>query len=302
MRWIIAVFLGACSYGVLSTFVVFAYREGFHVGEVTGSQMFLGAVMLWILAGFKATNRATAKEWGQLLAVGITAGLTGLFYFACLQYLSASIAIVMLFQFTWIGVLIDSLMERKRPGWEKLLALALLLSGTVLAGGVIEGGIQQFSFTGLALGFLSGISYALQIAFSGKVALRVNSWSRSAIMMTGSTITVFLIFPPGFLVDGSLLHGLLFWGILLALFGTVITTLLFNIGVPRIGVGLSSILGAAELPTSVLLSSFVLHEIVSPLQWFGVVVILVGVTLPEWINRRKPAAAADGNGSDRIVS
>lgn len=40
MRYMLLVFLGACSYRVLSTFVKLAYDQGFHVGEVTGSQMF----------------------------------------------------------------------------------------------------------------------------------------------------------------------------------------------------------------------------------------------------------------------
>ena len=45
----IFVFLGACSFGVLSTIVKNAYKEGYTLGQITGSQAFLGMVMLWIL-------------------------------------------------------------------------------------------------------------------------------------------------------------------------------------------------------------------------------------------------------------
>ncbi|MNN96257.1 hypothetical protein D3C81_2152090 [compost metagenome] len=44
---------------------------------------------------------------------------------------------------------------------------------------------------------------------------------------------------------------------------------------------MAGILGAAELPVAVLLSSFVLHEQVSGLQWTGVVLVLLGVVMPE---------------------
>ncbi|MNP85125.1 hypothetical protein D3C76_1847240 [compost metagenome] len=44
---------------------------------------------------------------------------------------------------------------------------------------------------------------------------------------------------------------------------------------------MAGILGAVELPIAVLLSSIVLHEHVSGLQWFGVIIVLIGVALPE---------------------
>ncbi|MNW65137.1 EamA-like transporter family protein [compost metagenome] len=68
---------------------------------------------------------------------------------------------------------------------------------------------------------------------------------------------------------------------MLGLFGAFIPPVLFAIGVPHIGGGMAGILGAAELPVAVLLSSFVLHEQVSGLQWTGVVLVLLGVMLPE---------------------
>ena len=45
----IFVFLGACSFGVLSTIVKNAYEEGYTLGQITGSQAFLGMVILWVL-------------------------------------------------------------------------------------------------------------------------------------------------------------------------------------------------------------------------------------------------------------
>lgn len=91
-----------------------------------------------------------------------------------------------------------------------------------------------------------------------------------------------LIFPPTYLTDGSLFEGLFLYGCLLAFFGVLIPTAFFNIGVPRIGAGMASILGAAELPTAVLAPSLFLQESVSLLQWLGVLIILFGIVLPEW--------------------
>ncbi len=107
-------------------------------------------------------------------------------------------------------------------------------------------------------------------------------------MLTGAVILVFILFPPSFLFNGVLWSGLLLYAVPLALFGAVIPPLFFfSIGVPNIGEGLTGILGAAELPVAVILSSFVLHEHVSVLQWIGVVVVLIGVALPEWVKQGK---------------
>ncbi len=48
-KGLILVSLGACSYGILSTLVVLAYRAGYSLNDVIGSQTVLGAILLWFL-------------------------------------------------------------------------------------------------------------------------------------------------------------------------------------------------------------------------------------------------------------
>lgn len=286
-RSILYVFLGACSYGVLSAMVKLAYQAGFQPGEVTGSQNFFGTLLMVIPFLFMRKSVLSLKNGLQLLGVGLTIGFTSVLYYSCLQYLESSVAIVLLFQFTWMGVFMEAIIERKWPSKDKWMVLFLLLIGTFLAAGVIESGIRSFSFLGILLGFLSAFTYALFILFSGKVATAVDAWSRSTIMSIGSLITSFIVFRPEFLWNGALSQGLFLWGALLAFFGVMVPTLLFNLGVPKIGVGLATILGSAELPMAVLLSSLVLGEQVSAIQWIGVVIILFAIALPELKRRRE---------------
>jgi len=284
MGWTIIVFLGACSYGVLSTIVKFAYDAGFTVDEVTGCQLLIAALLSWLLVLFFGGKQAGKKEWLSLLASGLCTGLTGIFYYASLQYMDASLAIIMLFQFTWIGMLLESLLSKTWPEPSKLAALVLLLTGTVLASGVIETQ-QQYSLLGVLLGLMAAVSYTFFILLSGRVALRVSSWSRNAIMMTGAMLMTFLVYPPRFLYNGALSEGLWLYGAGLALF-VLISILCFTFGVPRIGSMLALILGSAELPTAVLMSRFVLQEQVTVMQWMGVVIILLGIAVPELVKQR----------------
>lgn len=286
MFYIILVLLGACSFGVLSTFVKISYGLGFNVGEVVGSQSLFGAIFLWLLVWLRSRRHTIhLKQALLLMLVGTTTGITGIFYYSALQFIEASLAIILLFQFTWLGVLLEAFLLRQRPARGKLYALVVIAVGTILASGLSGAATGEISWLGIFFGLLSAVSYTLFIWFSGKVVLTLPALTRSALMLTGSAVITLIIFPPFFLFNGALGEGLWLWGGLLALFGAVIPPLLFSIGVPHIGSGLATILGAVELPVAVGMAFFVLSEQVTPWQWAGIVAILIGVALPEMMSR-----------------
>lgn len=300
MKYLLSVFAGAVSYGILSTIVVKAYGHGYQLGEVVGAQLLTGFVLSWLLVLYtKFMNKRKAgrqgeskdnpavlsrlswKQRGLLILGGAPTAATGLLYYQSLRYNPASLSIVLLFQFTWISVLIQAAISRKRPSNIMLWTLLILFTGTFLAAGLLGQGTEHFNWQGLMFGLLSAVSYSMFILFSGKVVPSAHPVYRSAWMVTGGFILLCILFPPHFLFNGLIWGPLLLFGFLLGLFGAFIPPLLFAVGVPRIGEAMAGILGAVELPVAVLLSTLVLHEHVSGLQWVGVVLILAGVTLPE---------------------
>ncbi|MBB3113816.1 drug/metabolite transporter (DMT)-like permease [Paenibacillus phyllosphaerae] len=301
MKYILSVFLGAVSYGILSTIVVKAYGQGYTLGEVVGTQLLTGFLLAWGLAWFtkwKENRKAMAQAgdpnptvataaaltWKHrlmLMAAGMPTAITGLVYYHSLRYIPASLAIILLFQFTWIGVLIQAASQRKRPNGVMIITLIVLFGGTLLAAGVLEQGTGGFNLMGILFGLLAAVSYSLFILFSGKAVPEANPVYRSAWMLTGGLVLVFVLFPPTYLFNGEIVSQLMMFGFLLGLFGAFIPPILFAVGVPHIGGGMSSILGASELPVAVMLSSLVLNEHVSALQWGGVILVLLGVALPE---------------------
>jgi drug/metabolite transporter (DMT)-like permease len=293
MQSILLVLLGACSYGALSTLVKLAYARGFGTGQVVGSQMLLGAGLCWLLALALGRSRPGVRQALALLAAGAPVGLTGCLYYASLRHQGAALAVVLLFQFTWMGVLLEALQRREWPSREKLVSLGVLAAGTVLASGIAEGSAGSLSAAGLGLGLLSAVSYTAVIVGSGRVALAIDPFVRSAWMVTGGLLVALLVFPPAFLVDGSLVQGGLWpWGLALGFLGMVVPTVCFARGMPQVGAGLGAILGAAELPTATLLATAVLGEQMTALRWTGVLLVLVGVALPELRVRRAAAVQA----------
>jgi drug/metabolite transporter (DMT)-like permease len=311
VKYLIAVLLGAMSYGILSTIVVKAYGKGYELGEVVGSQLLTGFILSWGLVVYtrwsekrkgrkRLENPSTVVippiklTWKQrllLMAAGMPTAITGLLYYESLRYIPASLAIILLFQFTWMGVLIEAISQRRRPNGIMLLTLLILFGGTLLAAGIMEEGGDRFNLLGVVLGLLSAVSYSLFILFSGKAVPTVHPAYRSGWMVTGGLALVFVMFPPQFLFNGQLWGDLFWFGLLLGLFGAFIPPVLFAVGVPHIGGGMAGVLGASELPVAVLLSSLVLHEHVSVLQWAGILLVIMGVALPEVIRRIRSSSA-----------
>lgn len=287
LKGILLVFFGACSFGILSTFVKLAYHEGYTLGDVTGAQAFFGAVILWILFFFQSrTLQYKAKEitiitpWWKMVLAGTCTGLVSVFYYQCVKLVPNSVAIILLMQFIWMSILLEFIIFKKKPSTLQFLAILLVLGGTVLASGMIETNIGSLNLTGIGFGLLAAISYAGFLMLSGKIGNEYPPLKKSALMITGACILIFIIFPPVFLFNGALSGSLLKWGLIIAIFGTVIPPLFYAEGVPKIGTALSSILSAAELPVAVMMAGFVLQEQVSFLRWVGVAVILSAMVLP----------------------
>ena len=278
------VLCGACSFGILSTFVKLAYSEGFTLGDVTGTQVFFGLIILWVMVLLRRLitgrgNSASLKEALQLIAMGTSTGLVSVFYYKCVQTVPASIAILLLMQFTWMSLFLDALVKRKLPTLLQIGTVLLVLLGTAFAGNLFGSTYQDISLEGIGFGLLAALFYTIFLMVSGAAGNNLHPATKSALLLTGACILVFSIFPPVFLVNGSLFNGLFKWGLILSVFGTVLPPLLYAYGIPRVGLGLSAILSSAELPVAVMMSSLVLQEQVVAVQWCGVALILVAIAL-----------------------
>ncbi|MDF2963129.1 MAG: multidrug transporter permease [Paenibacillus sp.] len=284
-RWkaIWLVLLGAASYGVLSTLVKLGYENGFTAGEITGSQALFGFTGLWLLClpRLRKMKGLTGGAVIKLVLSGTVTGLTGYFYYLSLQVLEASVAVLLLFQFTWMGMLLGWILDKRAPNRFQWIAMAVVLTGTLLASGALSGSLEKIDGGGVALGLSAAVCYTLFICFSGRVAAHLPPLMRSTWIVTGAMIIVLSLMPPQFLWNGALDRGLWLWGILMSVFGMILPSYLLAKGAPFIETGLASVLGAVELPVVIICSALLLQESTGTVQWIGILFILLGVLLSE---------------------
>ncbi|MDN4100353.1 multidrug transporter [Bacillus cereus] len=287
IKFSLLVLLGASSYGVLSSILKVGFLNGFSFHELLGGQYVFGWFGLLLFVLLFSRHKISRNNVFSLLVVGTTMSITSIFYGYSIKEIPASIAVILLFQSTWIGVLIEAVVSKTFPSREKLLSILVLFLGTLFASGILEGLGQHITLKGVIYGLLAAIVFALYIFASGRVATTVPTYSKSFLMTTGATILVCLIYPPSFLIDGTLQAGLWKYTVFLGIFGVVVPVICFSIGVPKVGTGLGTILGAAELPVAIMASITLVHERVSLLQLFGVFCILIGVFIPQVLIMQK---------------
>ena len=289
LKGVFFVAFGAASYGMLATFVKLAYADkgssghAFTPAEVISSQFVLGIIAILAINAFRKARqkdqviKAGRNDITQLMIAGTSTGLTSIFYYLAVRYIPVSIGIVLLMQTVWMGVLLEWALERKTPSAVKLGAVMVVVAGTAMATDIIHNQ-NSMDWRGLVLGLLAAASFTTTMFTANRVAVHISSAQRSLYMLLGGAVMV-LIFAVATQHQPYNFDIFYKWGILLAIFGTVIPPMLMNIGFPLTGIGLGSIVSALELPVSVMMAFFVLGETVLFTQWIGILMIILAIVM-----------------------
>ncbi|WP_301108797.1 EamA family transporter [Sporosarcina sp.] len=274
------VIIGASCYGILSTIIKLAIQDGFTASEAVTSQYYTGFLLALII--FLIARRGIPKLRGSfpVLIAGLFTAITGTVYGKSIEYMPASLAVVLLFQFTWIGMLYECIAVRRLPKKSEAVSLVFLFGGTILAAGLIDADISGIAWQGWAWGLAAAFSFAAFVMANQKPVPGMNVVTRLFLMSFYAAIAITFFQSPEIIWNGRLSEGLWIYGAILGVFGIVLPIFLFSVGVPKVGGGMSSILSAVELPVAIMASMLLLGERLTILQFVGIFLVLLGMTLP----------------------
>lgn len=286
LKGILYIGIGASSYGVLATFVKLANMQEIHTAGLTFSQYLFGFLVLSVVSYFinrkqsaKGIKPAEANKnsYLRLILFGSSLGFTSSFYYLSIQYIPVSVAVTLLMQSIWFGLLYEAITNPKLITRNKIFGAIAIIIGTLLAVNIfdISGRLQ---WEGIALGILAAISFTTTMATTNSVALELPNIVRSKYLVLGGLLATILFWNLQILTHFNF-QDFITWGVFLGIFGTILPPILFNQGFPKIGVGLGSIVASVELPVSVLSALILLNEAVVWMQWLGIIIILLSVIL-----------------------
>jgi drug/metabolite transporter (DMT)-like permease len=214
----------------------------------------------------------------SLLITGGAIGLTNYFYYQSVSYISASLAIVVLMQFTWFCLLLEWGIFQKKPGKPELLTVAFIVIGTVMAGNLFYAEKLSFSWKGLTFALCSSLTYAIYIVANSRVGKNVNWLPKSTMIMTGSALSIFIVNASTILACSHFSYEFVLIAVFLAVIGTSVPTALFAASIPKIGAGVSSILMTVELPVAIICATIVLNERINAVQIAGILIMLMAIS------------------------
>lgn len=243
---------------------------------------FFGAIAWWVsrAPGVAPMSRA---DWRLLACLGfIGYYLSSLLDFLGLQYISASLERLILFLHPTFVVLLSAWWLRAPITRHAVAALLLSYAGIALAFWhdlrITGDAIATLMGSGLVLG--SAVLYAAYLVQAGGIIARVGSQRFVAWAMLASTVFVLAQFgltrPLDALVVLSRVHVL---ALLMAIFSTVLPTLLIAESVRRMGANAASLVGALGPFFTIGFGALLLGEPIHELQLAGAALVLAGVLL-----------------------
>lgn len=219
----------------------------------------------------------------KVMGLGALSCITAILHCFAMSRLPVAVALTLLSQFTWIGLVIQIIITRCLPRPTEIIACVIILSGAVLASNVCnvyKVGLSDFDPIGLVCGFMSAVSCALFVALSGRVQAPCSSAQRGFIVCLGSGLASLFVCPD-FLISGVIFEGIAPYGFVVGLFGMLLPVLMFGIGTPNLSASVSTVLAASELPVGLIVSVVVLGDEIGAMQWVGVLAILFGVVVSQ---------------------
>jgi drug/metabolite transporter (DMT)-like permease len=292
IKYIMMVLAGSCLYGTMSSMVKMLHGKGYTAAEISYWQALIAALLLGLAA--LATrrhavniNKMKKKDLWPLLLTGSAIGLVNYLYYLSVSYIPASIAVIILMQFTWFSLLLEWLIFGRKPSRIEFATMATILTGTLLAGGLLETDLCSMSAKGLLTATGAAMAYAVYVVANGRIGKGVRWQSKSATIMLGSSLTILAI-------NGSAAIGLdnfstefASWAMMLAIAGTTIPTALFAMGIYKIGACTSSVLMTAELPVAIISAHLILGEKTSNTQIAGIIILIGAISAMNYYRTNK---------------
>jgi drug/metabolite transporter (DMT)-like permease len=249
--------------------VKLAYRAGADAMTVLAMRMLL-TLPIFVALGLWSNRRAalpiSRKQWLQMAGLGFLGYyVSSLVNFLGLQYITVGLERVVLYSYPVLVMLGAAIFLKKKPRPAAMVAAVVAWLGIAVAFlGEMETNMDAGALValGAALVFLSALTYAAFILLSGQLVTSVGSTRFTAVVVGFSCVFILIHYalqrPVGDLFLGSKeLWGL---GAMLAVFGTVLPSLLMGVGLRRAGAQRFAVIGSVGPVFTLFLAWLLLGE------------------------------------------
>lgn len=277
--------LGGASYGFMATTYKLSYAAGYSWQQVVAAQAWTGCGLFVLLALIEAARgtrlvHLPAREVARLLALGALSCVTSSFYCFSMTRLEAPVALTLLFQYSWLGIPVQLVLDGRKPTRREAASAALIVAATPLASGAWQRGLAGLDLVGVACALVAALSCANFLVLSGRVSPACGTGERGTLICLGLGLASLLV-CPAYIPSGVFFSGMAPFALMAGLFGMFLPVLLFGLGGPHLSAASATVLASAELPAGLLVSELVLKDSMNLLQWAAVILILGAIAFSQ---------------------
>lgn len=271
--------IAAAAYGMNPLFALPLYKAGMDPDSVLFFRYLFALPILGIM--LKARGRDFKLKRNQvfpLIVTGILVAVSSLTLFQSYNYMDAGIASTLLFVYPILVALIMAFGFKETLTIQMVLCIGMALGGIGLLYKEEEG--STLSLTGTVLVLVSALTYAIYIVGANKSVLKDVPTLKMTFYILLFGMSLFLV-RVDFGQSLFIVNKWYLWGNLigLAVFTTAISFLCTTSAINYIGSTPTAILGALEPVTAVFFGVVVFGEILTPRIVFGILLIIMAVTL-----------------------
>ena len=281
--------LGAVAFSGKAIIVKLAYRHGVDAVTLIMLRMLFALPFFLVMAWWASRKTQgntpvalTREDWLGVVWLGVTGYYLASFLdFAGLQYITASLERLILYLNPTLVLLLGWVFSGRRIGRAQALGMAISYGGVLL----VFGHEVTLQGAGVALGavlvFLSAISYALYLFYSGEIVQRLGSLRLVGLATSVACLlciaqyvllrpldTVFQVAPQ-----------VVWLSVLNATLCTVVPVMLVMMAIERIGSGLAAQVGMVGPMSTMLMGVVLLDEPFTAWLAGGTVLVVAGVAV-----------------------
>jgi drug/metabolite transporter (DMT)-like permease len=285
--------LGSIAFSGKAIIVKLAYRHGVDAVTLIMYRMLFALPIFAVMAWWASRGKPplTRKDWLGILGLGVTGYYLASFLdFAGLAFISASLERLILYLNPTLVLLLGLVLYKRKIQRQQALGMAISYGGVMLVFG------HEITLAGadVALGallvFLSAISYALYLTFSGEMVRRLGSLRLVGLATTVACllcIAQFVVLRP--LSAAAVAPEVIWLSVLNATACTAVPVLMVMMAIERIGAGMTAQTGMVGPMSTILMGVAILGEPFTAWVAAGTVLVIAGIFVFTRSGRTAPA-------------
>lgn len=270
------------TYGLNPLFAVPLIRHGISVDEILFFRYLLAVVILGAWLAFRRENfRISPKKASRLLILGLLFSISSLALFQAYRFIPSGVATTIVFLYPVLVAIIMVFM-RVYPTWQVWLSIVVTFIGVLFL--CRTDGQASLQWTGLALSFVSALSYAMFIVIINR-SRTIRTVSNSLLTFYALLTGVVLFFIHSLADSGWKLTLFMnldnpsVWLNLagLAVMPTVVSTATLAMATRIIGATKASVLGVFEPVTAILVGAVAFGEPITANVIVGIALTMAAI-------------------------